>query len=95
MASNEPIGPLNYRIFPCSCRNCKHVFRWSEHDMEDQLLCTLGAPPRPLCGSVRLGEVIGPDDEEAADAWYEWCEDRRVVKYALCDHWAMKMAQDG
>jgi hypothetical protein len=39
------------------CCNCKHAFVYSEYDCGESFYCTLGAEPRPPCGSVELGEV--------------------------------------
>lgn len=38
------------------CWNCKHKFVKEDYDDSPQYYCTLGAEPRPKCGSVSMRE---------------------------------------
>lgn len=80
----------NYRLQdPPRCATCTHVFIKSEWEEGPEHFCTLGAPPRPRCGSVFMDEAIidlpEPDQSAAYRAWDAWEEPRRVRDFGLCD----------
>lgn len=81
------------------CHNCASVFCQSEYDDGDSLFCTFGAPPRPLCGSVLMGEQFGgflgslrnPEKHELqGNNWDIWSLGRQVVPEGICDNWKLK-----
>jgi hypothetical protein len=84
-----------YRIQD-ACANCRHVFVRQAYDDGDELYCTFGAPGRPLCMSIPMGECeCGPRSElvsEQADArreqWESWKVGRQVVAHGICGEWA-------
>lgn len=88
----------NYRA-QNACHNCRHVFEFVDygHSGED-FYCTLDAPPRPLCGSVKLGE--GPNSKLAregkydASKWLDWASARYVEPAGICDAWQPDLGID-
>lgn len=67
----------NYRVQP-GCHNCRHAFVKYEYDDSNEYFCTLGAPERPICGSVAMdenfsskrpyGDITGvPDNDRCTD----------------------------
>lgn len=68
------------------CHNCEHVFIRGEYDEPPYLYCTRGAPPRPPCCSVAMGEC-DLDDEERNKKWDAWKRGRRVRREGICNHW--------
>lgn len=81
--------PESYKL-QNGCHNCKHVFVYKEHDCGSSYYCTLGAPARPSCMSVQLGEYPFPHDHELGhemqDAWDAWSIDREVEAVGICDY---------
>ena len=72
----------NYRIQD-GCHTCGHVFVKGEYDDPNTYYCGLGAPKRPFCGSVAMGEdftklcpgghhhgVPGVDRDTERDPWH-------------------------
>ena len=89
--------PTSYREHS-ACVNCKHVFRLAEYDSGYEYYCSMGAGPRPPCGSVSMGEIFasnikiddpGYDDsyERGMNAWDAWSKDRDVQSHGICDHY--------
>jgi hypothetical protein len=81
----------NYRR-PNGCWNCKSCFIKDDYDDAPEYYCTLGAPPRPLCGSISMDESIHslPTDAEvraAYDAWDAWRSGRGTDWSGTCDDW--------
>ena len=75
------------------CRNCKHVFVWSEYDDASVYYCTFGAPKRPPCLSYLMGEIPYKvfdyeASERASREWREWSNGRMVSREGVCDNWA-------
>lgn len=77
------------------CWNCKYVFVFEEYEQGDILYCTYGAPKRPLCGSVALGEnpFDFGDPIEIHKRWQEWSEGREVEPYGICLNWTSKLKE--
>lgn len=79
-----------YRV-QSGCHNCAHVFRMVEYDEGDSYYCTLGAPPRPKCGSIAMGECVMPIGGKAYmaenRAWDDWSDNREVDPSGTCDNW--------
>ena len=81
------------------CHSCKHLFLQYEYDDGATHYCTHDAPPRPLCGSLAMGEDFERDrnlpselrhtDQDpwsvAMDKWEEWMKGREVAAYGICD----------
>jgi hypothetical protein len=59
------------------CHNCQHCFIFREYEEGSSFYCTFNAPPRPLCGSVAMGESFFKDslnmetltEEDAEKEW--------------------------
>lgn len=83
--------PISYRQ-QNGCHNCKHVFEYKEHDCGSTYYCTLGAPKRPMCMSVQLGEHPIPYDHDLQDRmhkeWDDWTTNRSVDVFGICDYWS-------
>lgn len=82
------------------CRNCAQCFIYTEYHEGESCFCTLGAPPRPPCGSVAMGEWAFPYDDvkdaEAQAAWRKWSQNRQVAANGLCDnHSKTTVASEG
>jgi len=90
--------PVDYRVQP-GRHNCGYVFVWTEYDCGAYFYCTFGAPKRPPCGSVALGEVVPHYDAGAEDGmhadwkiWEEWSRDREVAAAGHCESWEASTA---
>ena len=89
----------SYRV-QNGCWNCSQCFIRYDYDEPATYYCTDGAPERPPCGSVSMGEYARPSDalnEESfgewekraaseREAWWRWCEGRRVDREGICDN---------
>lgn len=74
------------------CHDCRFVFVYSEYDCGERYYCTHGAPTRPRCGSVAMGEHFFPDDGpdegvEPINRWQEWSKGREVQPWGTCAEW--------
>ncbi len=86
----EHLETLRYQD---GCQNCGHVFLYEEYDESPRFYCTLGAAPRPPCGSVCMGEnwlERGVEYKAKMRLWDAWSEPRRI-EHALfapiCEKW--------
>ena len=75
--------PTTYREQP-SCATCEHRFVRTEYESGPCYYCQVDNKPRPLCGSVAMGEILGSDDD-AWDEWEKWAEPREVSSRGICD----------
>ncbi len=78
------------------CANCRHVFVRQEHEGNDELYCTVGAPDRPPCMSIYMdeceqdaGQPFGYNYEGHRN-WDEWKDGRQVVARGICGEWLLK-----
>ena len=66
------------------------------YDEAPTYYCTVGALPRPMCGSVAMGEQFreqgdpprgSPDDpfDSRLEAWEEWSNGRKVGGSCVCN----------
>ena len=86
--------PSSYREID-TCRFCQEVFICGEYDSPDRLFCAKGAPERPLCGSVLLGEFeIDQKGFFDFDPWDEWAKDREVHEWGVCDEFIHEEKDD-
>lgn len=74
------------------CHNCALNFIFGEYDEGNTIYCIDGAPPRPPCGSVLMGEYHSMGfDEKVAEAnmraWDMWSLGREVKPWGKCGHW--------
>jgi len=76
------------------CWNCVHCFIKTEHDQGASLYCGYGAPARPQCQSVAMGECDAADSFESRyERWERWSKNREVYPFAKCNkHEAMTEA---
>ena len=90
----------NYRV-QNGCRNCRHSLEVTEYDDNSPYgcyYCTLGALPRPLSGSLAMGE--GPRSQLAKQygydkmAWCEWRNKHGVHPAGICDAWVIDDASE-
>ena len=93
MIDSKELFAATYRVRD-ACANCRHVFVRQEHEGNDELYCTLGAPERPPCMSFFMDEcelVEGKPwghDDEGHRKWDEWQDGRQVVALGICGEWA-------
>jgi hypothetical protein len=73
----------NYRG-QLACENCKHAWRYIEHDGAGDWFCDANND-RPLCGSVALDEVWG----FKLGVWMAWASNHFVQPSGICDSWAV------
>ena len=71
------------------CHNCEHRFVRQEYGEQDEYYCTLGAPPRPSCGTLNLGHWGQPPDSPYCEtwdskAWAQWSNGREVELWGIC-----------
>ena len=101
-AAREGARMKNYRQTN-SCGNCEHltVMAFYQHN---ERYCSKGAPPRPHCGSMPMGEDFMSDEnlsfaeqcdeyERQSKVWESWRTGRGVAENGTCDDW--KGAKDG
>lgn len=84
---------INYRTQD-GCHNCAHVFTRCDYSEEDDYYCTLNAPERPLCGSVKMDEGFGSRLARerggfSREAWQSWAYARGVEHGGICDAWVV------
>lgn len=75
------------------CHDCMHVFKLVDWEDPGTYFCTLGAKPRPLCGSSSMGESYSsaPEGFDAAfRAWDRWSKGRGVEPFGVCKFWCKK-----
>jgi hypothetical protein len=86
----------NYRE-QTGCHNCCHVLEVTDFDDNSPYgiyYCTLNALPRPLSGSLAMGE--GPRSRLAkqygydANAWCEWRNKHNAHPAGICDAWEIE-----
>ena len=91
---------INYRV-QNGCHNCRHVLEVTDFDDNSPYgiyHCTLNALPRPLSGSLAMGE--GPRSRLAkvygydAKAWWEWHSKHGVHPAGICDAWVIEDASE-
>lgn len=87
--------PVTYRIQK-GCAYCTHCFVLVEYEGRPLYYCTQDDVPRPLCGSIYLGEGFGVSEsgvhdselfERELEEWDEWCKDREVHREGICDEY--------
>ena len=54
------------------CHDCGNVFKWEEYDEDTTWYCAFGAPPRPLCWSVKMEEYDERVYDFIFDSRIEW-----------------------
>lgn len=75
------------------CQNCKHRFEYYDYDCELIYYCTLGAKPRPLCGSISRKESFDKNAPDAKTwqkrwgAWEKWISGKQVFGFGICDRY--------
>jgi len=91
---------INYRV-QNGCHNCRHVLEVTDFDDNSPYgiyHCTLNALPRPLSGSLAMGE--GPRSRLAkvygydALTWWEWRSKHEVHPAGICDAWVIEDASE-
>ena len=87
--------PRSYFEQERACRNCRHVFVYSDQDEGSTYFCTFRAPPRPRCGSCTMHERWDWDDKKGRRSdrafrqgmrlWDLWSRRREVEPWGICD----------
>jgi hypothetical protein len=83
--------PSSYQEHKRICINCKHVFVAGDYESCSSYFCAFKAPPRPLCGSVSMGETfcgVEVSDEEfnrKMMEWDDWSKPREVKPFGHCN----------
>lgn len=87
--------PASYRA-RSGCHDCAYCFLYEEYDEGSTYYCVHGAPKRPPCLSVLMGEFDedAPYDEyhDQRRRWREWSAGREVRPWGWCEGWASKEA---
>ena len=73
------------------CHNCNLCFVMEEYDSGNTYYCLHDAPPRPICGSILMGEGFDfGDDLDDYEKWEEWEKGKKVNSWGICGKWEKK-----
>mgnify|MGYP001592644006 CR=1 len=80
-----------------ACINCAFSERITEYDNDDEFYCAEGkdTPPRPICGSVAMGECFDWDtaserSPKEFETWEKWKKGKLVQSHGKCVHYISK-----